>query len=309
MASFEMGELRLALIIIGALLLLLIWAWEMHKRRQARRRVLDEWDGGEILATPEELAEDEVREELARMSELMAEDHPHRTAELDTMAARPAADERSPGRPPKDDATPRDRPAPRQGPDDEVILDLTPREPGLRAAPERPTRETRRAPETKPERRAAPPAQAPAERVLELIVVLYVVARSSTTFAGPEIREALEAAGLKYGDMQIYHRLAADGRSVFGVADMLEPGRLEPDRLATHTTAGLCFFMRLPGPVDGVQAFEDLLRVASGVAERLNGELRDDRRSVLTRQAIEHWRERLLEHRRQLGLASRQGHR
>ena len=70
------------------------------------------------------------------------------------------------------------------------------------------------------------------------------------------------------------------------------------------SSPGLTFFMRLPGPIDGKNAFDDMLSAAESVASFLGGELRDERRSVLTRQTTDHMRERIMEFRRQSQLAA-----
>ena len=154
--------------------------------------------------------------------------------------------------------------------------------------------------------RRQPPVPAPTPRLPELILVLYVVAKPATTFAGPVIREALEHVGLQPGLMAVYHRMPVDeesGKPVFSVADMLEPGHLQPDTLDDHSTPGLSIFMRLPGAVDGQAAFEDMYQSCCQIAQLLQGELRDEQRCVLTRQTVDHLRERIIEWRRQTQLA------
>jgi len=144
-----------------------------------------------------------------------------------------------------------------------------------------------------------------------LILVLYVVAKPATTFTGQAIREALDSVGLRPGLMAIYHRMTTDdgedgyaGEPIFSVADMLEPGHLQPDTLDDHSTPGLSVFMRLPGgAADGQAAFEDMYQSCRQIAELLQGELRDEQRCVLTRQTVDHLRERVIEWRRQTQLA------
>ncbi|OQX40699.1 MAG: cell division protein ZipA, partial [Candidatus Sedimenticola endophacoides] len=65
----------------------------------------------------------------------------------------------------------------------------------------------------------------------------------------------------------------------------------------------LTLFARLPGPLDGLQVFSDMLMSAERLAAELNGSLQDATHSDLTRQTIEHVREEILEHRRQVHLA------
>jgi cell division protein ZipA len=106
----------------------------------------------------------------------------------------------------------------------------------------------------------------------------------------------LRANGLRYGDMNIFHRVEPTSRvHQYSVANIIEPGTFDMAEVDELRTPGLCFFMRLPGPEQPVEAFEDMHRVARDVAERLGGELKDERRSVLTGQTVEHYRHRVAE--------------
>lgn len=139
----------------------------------------------------------------------------------------------------------------------------------------------------------------------ELVIVLNVMAASEQTFPGTEVRKALEEVDLRHGDMRIFHHfgvgeMSVDG-PVFSVANILEPGFFELERMDAMATPGVCMFMRLPGPLDGRVAFELLLSTGRRLAQQLGGELRDETRSVLSLQKIAQIRERIGEFdRRQL---------
>lgn len=143
----------------------------------------------------------------------------------------------------------------------------------------------------------------------EKIVVLNVVAPEGEAFTGPAVIHALEATGLRLGEHDIFHR-SLDTRqgqvALFSVANILEPGRFDLVNIDQFETPGLAFFMRLPGPYDGLAAFEQMLACARSVADALGGRLLDSRRCNLTTQAVEHIREDLIEHRRRAHLAARQ---
>lgn len=152
-------------------------------------------------------------------------------------------------------------------------------------------------------RRAAPARPDPEE---SLILVLHVMAREGM-LEGERLAEALEAAGLGYGEMDIYHRLDAHGTAVFSAASMIKPGTLKPGELAALRTPGVALFLQAPGPADPKQAFEDMLEAARTVAQAVGAELRDETRSVLTPQTIAHLRERVeaFDFRRRLGARAR----
>lgn len=142
-------------------------------------------------------------------------------------------------------------------------------------------------------------------RVRELVIALTIMARSDREFSGHDIREGFESAGMHLGDMRIFHYFGAGRqpteRPIFSAADILEPGAFPVDNFEEHSTKGLILFMQLPGPLDGLVAFEEMLSVAQNLAKSLGGELCDDTRSTLTTQAANHLRERIEElKRRQL---------
>jgi cell division protein ZipA len=128
----------------------------------------------------------------------------------------------------------------------------------------------------------------------ELIIILTVVARSRMGFRGRDIIQILEERSLQYGEMNIYHAYSPGGRPIFSVANMVEPGTFDLETIDTFTTSGLTLFLRLPGPAGGFAAFDAMLDTARLLAERLHGEIRDERRNVLTTQALEQTRERIL---------------
>jgi cell division protein ZipA len=145
----------------------------------------------------------------------------------------------------------------------------------------------------------------PARSGEDLIIVLSVMAQGGEQFSGAEIREAMEDLDMRHGDMQIFHHHGVGEMSVdsplFSIANAVEPGVFDLERMDALTTPGLSMFMRLPGPLDGRVAFELMLNVGQRLAQRLGGELRDDTRSALNLERIGHIRERIAEfERRQL---------
>ncbi len=130
------------------------------------------------------------------------------------------------------------------------------------------------------------------------VIVINVLARSEDEFTGTALKNLFEACGLEFGDMDIYHRHeAADTTSPvqFSVANAVEPGTFKPKDMPTLTTPGISFFMSMPGPSNSLQAFEFMLETAQCVVRNLGGELKDERRSVMTPQTIEHCRQRIRE--------------
>lgn len=130
------------------------------------------------------------------------------------------------------------------------------------------------------------------------VVVINVLASKGEEFKGPALKKLFEACGLEHGDMDIYHRHEqADTTSPvqFSVANAVEPGTFKPEDMPAMSTPGISFFMSMPGPTNALQAFDFMLETAQCVVRNLGGELKDERRSVMTPQTIEHCRQRIRE--------------
>jgi cell division protein ZipA len=129
----------------------------------------------------------------------------------------------------------------------------------------------------------------------ELMVVLYVVAPDH--FSGMEVIKMLEALGLKYGKFDIFHHYGVGAlksdRAVFSVANLVEPGTLNPEEMFEQSTPGLTFFMRLPGPFGGRIALELMLKNAKELAESLGGTLQDEAYTPLDNNKINAMRDRI----------------
>lgn len=132
------------------------------------------------------------------------------------------------------------------------------------------------------------------DRTVEELLIINVVASRGHKFNGEDIVRALRGQGLRYGDMNIFHRQDPLSKvKQFSVANMLEPGHFDLSDLAKLDSPGMSFFLQLPGPEDASDAFDDMIGTAKQVAFQLGGELRDEQMSVMTGQTREHMRQRI----------------
>lgn len=143
---------------------------------------------------------------------------------------------------------------------------------------------------------AVEPEADKAEPEWDLVVAFTVMAESGKAFTGRAVKAALEKNDLHFGDMQIYHKFNAGSRkqTLFSVANILDPGTLLPDKFVSMTTPGLLIFARLPGPVNGLALFDDLLDTARGLSEHLDGILCDETRQPVTDEVLESMRGKIL---------------
>lgn len=149
------------------------------------------------------------------------------------------------------------------------------------------------------------PEPAAAGDLLEVIVV-HLVAGKGEAFAGRELLSGLLEQGMRYGEMNIFHlhqRGSAGDQLLFSMANAMEPGTFDIDRMEKETFRGVTFFLKLPGPSSPSEALNRMLTVARNLATNLSGELRDEQRSVLTRQTEEHLRQRVQDFERRARVA------
>ncbi|MTI63808.1 cell division protein ZipA C-terminal FtsZ-binding domain-containing protein [Methylophaga sp.] len=130
----------------------------------------------------------------------------------------------------------------------------------------------------------------------EMVVAFTIMAPEGRAFTGRAVKAALEKHDLHFGDMQIFHKHVAGSRKqiLFSVANILDPGTLLPDKFVSMTTPGLLIFTRLPGPVNGLALFDDLLDTARGINDQLGGILCDESRQPVSDEALEATRSKIL---------------
>jgi len=131
----------------------------------------------------------------------------------------------------------------------------------------------------------------------ETVFSLFVTAPTSVPFRGPVLLGALAVAKLEFGDMQIFHRTEiVDGREqvLFSLANIREPGTFDLSAMDDFTTEGLALFMQVHGGVDAGRAFDAMVESAGLLADNLDGQICDARRSALTQQTIRHMREEVI---------------
>ena len=141
---------------------------------------------------------------------------------------------------------------------------------------------------------ADPIEQHAAEASQQRIVALRLVA-SDGNWEGQLLREALEAESLRYGRYSIFHREREDGKTLFYVASMMEPGSFDLAKMDEQLFPGISLFGIVPGPLEAPATFDLMLAVGRHLAERIKGQLQDEQGSTLTSQRILNLREELVQ--------------
>ncbi|MBF1801151.1 cell division protein ZipA [Alloalcanivorax profundimaris] len=190
-------------------------------------------------------------------------------------------------------------PAPEPEPEPEPRPEPEPLQPSRAADDPGRSGSGRETPEAPPEPPRARNNHAPAQDAPPLeVIVFHLIARRPDRFDGQALLRLLLEGGLRYGDMQIFHRHRdsnAGDQLEFSVANAVEPGTFDIDTMEEEGFAGITFFMKLPGPGEPLAALDRMLAIGRRLADELDGELKDEQHSVLTPQTMEHLRQRVQE--------------
>lgn len=136
----------------------------------------------------------------------------------------------------------------------------------------------------------------PGQGLAAQVIIINVMAKPGTEMEGRRMLPVLMKHGMRLGDMSIFHRHADNsgkGPVMFSMANMLKPGTFSMSDMETFTTPGVSFFMQLPNKLGNMQCFDQMLKTAQAVKDELDAVLKDENRSVFTRQTIEHSRQRI----------------
>jgi len=129
------------------------------------------------------------------------------------------------------------------------------------------------------------------------IVTLRIVGRNKKPFHGDELILSMRGIGLRHGKFGIFHRYDGndESRTIFSAASLVEPGSFDLANIKEQQIPGISLFLVLPGPVDGVEAFDLMMAAARALARTMDGELLDESGSTLSIQRERYLREEIIQ--------------
>ena len=130
------------------------------------------------------------------------------------------------------------------------------------------------------------------------IVTLRLIGRDKQPFQGDELILSMRGIGLRHGKFGIFHRYDGndESRTIFSAASLVEPGSFDMANIKDQSIPGISMFLVLPGPVDGVEAFDLMMAAARALAQTLDGELLDESGSTLSVQRERYIREEIIQY-------------
>ncbi len=134
-------------------------------------------------------------------------------------------------------------------------------------------------------------------------VIAMSIQRDNHAFSGEEILTACRDNNLIHGEMNIFHYPAEEKSStyaLFSMANMVEPGTFDLNKMDNFTTPGISLFIQLPLPMNCIQAYNKFVEQAKSLSKSLNADLYDEKFNILTPQIISHTLESISSFQREL---------
>ncbi len=128
------------------------------------------------------------------------------------------------------------------------------------------------------------------------VLVMTVVANGPEGFDGKLLLQLVLACGMRFGEMDIFHRFEDgidSGAVQFSMANATGTGVFDISTIETLNTRAVSFFMSMEEPREVMNALQCMLATAETVASHMKGELVDDNRLLMRPQTQEHYRQRV----------------
>ena len=134
------------------------------------------------------------------------------------------------------------------------------------------------------------------------VLVLNVKCADDNSIPGSALLPMLLTLGFKFGDQDIFHRhINSNGKGpvLFSLANMFKPGNFNIDNLENFTTRGISLFMILPIEGEPHQVFNMMHNAARKIADEFCAQIYDGNRTLLTKQSLQQYVEKIREFERQ----------
>ncbi|MCH9770572.1 MAG: cell division protein ZipA [Gammaproteobacteria bacterium] len=121
------------------------------------------------------------------------------------------------------------------------------------------------------------------------LISLYLVAEKDQPYIGYELLQALLSVGLRYGEMQIFHRYqskAAKGPVLFSLASAIAPGTFDLPKMGSFSAPALCLVLHPKELAEPAVAYDLMVTTAEQLVDDLGGIILDENRQTLTKDKI-----------------------
>jgi cell division protein ZipA len=133
------------------------------------------------------------------------------------------------------------------------------------------------------------------QEVQQDILVMHLMAGKDQRIQGQALLDAVLASGFLFGGNKFFDRHINDdgsGEVLFSLANLLNPGTFDLKTMAEMETPGVTLFMILDQLSDPVAAFDTMVEAVDKLVAELHLSVMDESRSSMTKQTIDHYRQR-----------------
>ncbi|TXH74676.1 MAG: hypothetical protein E6Q85_04970 [Thiothrix sp.] len=119
--------------------------------------------------------------------------------------------------------------------------------------------------------------------------LIMFIAAEQNDFEGGAVLNALDNAGLQFGEKAVYHRMIlteSGEKSLFYVANGVKPWTLIPEQIAEETTPGLSLIINLPSPINNREAIHDFVKTAERLNYELGGVIKNQNQEVISEEEL-----------------------
>lgn len=128
-------------------------------------------------------------------------------------------------------------------------------------------------------------------------IMMFLLAKANRQMAGYELLQAVLAAGLRYGEGNLFHRhqhANGQGPILCSLAAATDEGTFDLQNIGAFSVRGLCLYMHPSGnPGIDAERFDIMLDTAKILSEDLDAHLLDDRRKSLSDASTQRYHQRL----------------
>jgi len=127
------------------------------------------------------------------------------------------------------------------------------------------------------------------------VLVINLVANKGESCSGKLLLDQAVSLDMRYGAMKIFHRhrdQEGSGPVLFSMANLHNPGTFDLNTLGDNQCVGVTLFMTPEDLEQPLQALDLMLQTAQQLAAELEFNMLDESRSSMTKQTIDHYRQR-----------------
>lgn len=125
-------------------------------------------------------------------------------------------------------------------------------------------------------------------------MMMFLLAKENRQLAGYELLQTVLAAGLRFGEGQLFHRHQhpnGQGPVLCSLAAATATGVFDLQNIGAFSVRGLCLFMQASAnPIIDAERFNIMYETAKQLCDGLDTHLLDESQQPLTEESLEHYR-------------------